>query len=181
MIRRPRKSLAAGIVALVLLALCVVVAVAVVQLLLGQQPILDFGLLGSTVAGYTGADVPVLVASGVVALVGLVLVVVALRPGTPTVFPLASAGGAEKLDSGITRRSLNRSLADAATDVDGITKASVKNTGRRAAVTAHAAFGDPRDLRDRVRSAVAQRLDAVGPARSPKITVSVTGTKQQEA
>ncbi|MEJ8279665.1 DUF6286 domain-containing protein [Pseudonocardia spirodelae] len=179
MIRRPRKSLAAGIVALVLLALCALVAVAVVQLMLGQQPVVDLAGLNALVAGLTGADLPVLIASGVVALLGLVLVVVALRPGTPTVLPLAPADGAERLDTGITRRSLNRALSDAATGVDGVTKASVKSSGRRAAVTAHAAFGDPKDLREQVRGAVSERLAAVGPARSPRVTVSVTGTKQE--
>ena len=80
MIRRPRRSVAASLVALVLLAVCVLLAVAVVQQLLGQQPVLPFTDLNALAAGLTGADVAFLVLSGVLALAGLVLVLVALRP-----------------------------------------------------------------------------------------------------
>ncbi|MEU6700137.1 DUF6286 domain-containing protein [Pseudonocardia sp. NPDC046786] len=178
MIRRPRRSVAASLVALVLLAVCVLLAVAVVQQLLGQQPVLPFTDLNALAAGLTGADVAFLVLSGVLALAGLVLVLVALRPGTPTVLPLAGRDGAATTDTGITRRSLDRALSDAATGVDGIARANVSSTRRRATVSAHASFGDATALRTAVRDAVSERLAAIGPARSPRVRVKVTGTKE---
>lgn len=180
MIRRPRRSVAASLVALVLLAACVLLAVAVVQQLLGQRPVLPFGDLNALAAGLTGADVAFLVLAGVLALAGLVLVLVALRPGTPTVLPLAGRDGPDgtATDTGITRRSLDRALTDAATGVDGVARATVSSTRRKASVSAHASFGDAATLRTAVRDAVSERLAAIGPARSPRVRVKVTGTKE---
>ncbi|BBG05281.1 MULTISPECIES: DUF6286 domain-containing protein [Pseudonocardia] len=180
MIRRPRRSVAASLVALVLLAACVLLAVAVVQQLIGQQPVLPFADLNAFGAGLTGADVAFLALSGVLALVGLLLLLVALRPGTPTVLPLAGRDGAGTTvtDTGITRRSLDRALSDAATGVDGIARANVSSTRRTASVSAHASFGDATALRTAVRDAVSERLAAIGPSRSPRVRVKVTGTKE---
>lgn len=176
MIRRPRRSLTAGLVALVLLALCVLVVVVCVQLLLGQPQVVPVDGVHAFAADLSGADPLFLVISGLVALVGLVLLVVALRPGTPTVLPLRSTEPG--LDAGITRRSLDRALTDAATGVDGVTRAGVRSRGRSATVTAHTSFGAPGEVREQVRSAVAERLDAIGPARTPRVKVSVTSAKE---
>lgn len=178
MIRHPRRSVAASLVALVLLAASVLLAIAVVQHLLGQSPVLPFAELNALAAGLTGADVAFLALCAALALVGLVLVVVALRPGTPTVLPLADRDGAGVTDTGITRRSLDRALSHAATGVDGITRASVSSSRRKASVSAHASFGDVAALRTAVRDAVSERLAEIGPARSPRVRVKVTGTKE---
>lgn len=176
MTRHPRRSLTAGLVALVLLALCVLVVVACVQLLLGQPQVVSISGLNDFAAGLSGTDPLFLVISGLVALAGLVLLVIALRPGTPTVLPLSSPEPG--LDAGITRRSLDRALSDAATGVDGIARAGVRSRGRTATVTAHASFGASGELREKVRTAVAERLDAIGPARTPRVKVSVTSAKE---
>ncbi|MFP5071877.1 DUF6286 domain-containing protein [Pseudonocardia nantongensis] len=178
MIRRPRRSPAAGLVALVLLAVCVLVAVACVQLLLGRPPVISFADLGAVAAGSSPRDPLFLAVSGVLVFLGLVLLLVAIRPGTPTVLPLGTPEGAPKgtasVDTGILRRSLDRALSDAATGVDGVAKAGARSRGRRATVTARASHGEPRELREQVRAAVAERLEAIGPARTPRLTVKVT-------
>lgn len=179
MIRRPRRSPAAGLVALVVLAGCVLVAVSCVQLLLGRPPVIPFADLGAVAAGSSARDPLFLVASGALALVGLVLLLVAIRPGTPTVLALGPREGAPEgdtaVDTGITRHSLDRALSDAAAGVDGVVKAGARSRGRRATVTARASHGERRELREQVRSAVTERLAAIGPARMPRVTVTVTG------
>lgn len=171
MTRHPRRSLTASLVALVLLAVCVLVVVACVQLLLDRPQIVSISGLHAFLTGQTAAGPLFLTVSVLVALVGLVLLVVALRPGTPTVLPLSSPD--PDVDAGITRRSLDRALSHAATGVDGVDRAGVRSRGRRAAVTAHASFGSPGELKERVRTAVGERLEAIGPARTPRVTVSV--------
>lgn len=178
MIRHPRRSPTASLVALVLLALCVLVVVACVQVLLGQPPLLPFTDLNALAAGTTAGDPLFLVVSGLVALVGLVLLLVAVRPGTPTVLPLGTPQGTVGVDTGITRRSLDRALTDAAHGVDGVEKAGARSRGRRATVTAQASFGEPGELREQVRAAVTERLEAIGPARTPRVKVTVTGPKE---
>ncbi|MFP5019325.1 DUF6286 domain-containing protein [Pseudonocardia phyllosphaerae] len=177
MIRRPRRTPAAILVALAVLVVCVLVVVGSVQLLLAQAPVLPFGTLADGVAATSPADPLALVAGAVVALVGLVLLVVALRPGRPTVLPLAPVDDDGGVAAGVTRRSLEKALADAADGVDGIGRASATSGRRRATVRARSVFGDPTGLRDDVRTAVTERLDAIGPARRPRVSASVSAEK----
>lgn len=176
MIRRPRRTLAASLVAVVLLAVCALVAASCVQILLGQTPLLPFSAMAQAGAQLTGAGVPVLAAAAVVALVGLVLLVVAIRPGNPTVIPLTDSGTG--IETGISRRSLDRALTDSATTIDGVTRAGARTRGRTTTVTAHAAFGDPADKKTQVRAALDEQLARIGPARPQRLRVRVTTDKE---
>ena len=89
MIRRPRRSLPAALLALVLLAAAVLVALSCIQLLLHQNPLIPFDALAEYAANLRWND-PVSIAAGVVAAVlGLILLAAALLPGKPTVLPLS--------------------------------------------------------------------------------------------
>ena len=176
MIRRPRRSVAASVVALLVLVTCAAVVTSCVQILLGQAPFVPFSELARLGAGLTGAGVEVLVACAVLALAGLVLLVVALRPGNPTVVPLTDAGTG--VETGLARRGLDRALAGAATSIDGITRAGVRTRGRRSTVTAHAAFGDPAEQRTAVHDAVTARLDGLHTARPHRVRVRITTAKE---
>lgn len=171
MIRRPRRTVPATVVALVLLAAAVLVAVSGVQVLLGRPPVVPFDDLAALGAQVTLADPAVVAAAAGTALVGLLLLALALRPGSPTVLPLSDGGSG--IDTGITRRSLDRALADAAGQVDGVRSATVRSRRTRVRADVRPAFGDPAQLRSRVREQLAERLAGIGPASTPRITVRV--------
>ena len=174
MIRRPRRSAPASVVALVLLAVCVVVAVAVIQALLGQPPLVRLDQVLSLTAAQrwnSGATIAVAV---VVAVVGLVLVLVSIRPGRPTVLPLAritDRDGAPVSDAGVRRRTLAKDLTAAASGVVGVSKATVD--ARRGSVVARisTAAEDADAVPDKVRERLEQRLGEIAPATTPRVRV----------
>ncbi len=172
MIRRPRRTVPAVLVAVLLLAVAVLVTWSSAQVLLGQQPIVPFADLAAALAALTPADPPVLAAAALSAVAGLVLVVVAVVPGAPTVLALATpAEPASRLAAGVTRRSLIHTLSRAAA-VDGVDAARVRLDRRRVVVTARTPYRTAQpDLADQVRDAVTARLADVGLARP--VTVAV--------
>lgn len=174
MIRRPRRSTPATIVAVLLLALCVLVVVAVAQSLLGQTPILTLDQLLAVTSGQrwnSGGTVAVAV---LLAVLGLVLVIAALRPGKPTVVPLTRMDypdGRSGADAGVRRRSLATDLATTAGSVAGVTAADV--SARRSRITARVrvAAADPAAVPGQVRERLEARVAAIGPAPRPKVRV----------
>lgn len=172
MIRRPRRTLPALLVALGLLAAAVLTAISCVQLLLGQPPLLPFADLARTGRGLSWNQPVVLAGAAVITVLGLMLLAAALVPGTPTVLPLARVAG--QPETGVTRPSLSRSLTNAATAVDGVDHAQVLVRTWRVTATVRTARLRPPDLVERVRAAVTERLDDIGPARHPQIRVRVS-------
>lgn len=171
MIRRPRRIVPATVVALLLLTAAVLVVVSCVQVLTGQPPVVPFADLAAVGAQATLGDPGVVAVSVVVALVGLWLLLLALTPGSPTVLPLGDGGSG--IDTGITRRSLDRALSDAAEGIDGVRSTTVRSRRNRVRADVRPAFGDPAQLRDRVRERLGERLAEIGPASTPRITVRV--------
>lgn len=174
MIRRPRRSIPASIVAVVLLAACVLVVIAVVQSLLGQTPLVSLPQVLSLTAGQQWSSVPVIVVAVVLAVLGLILLLAAIRPGAPTVLPLAritDADGAPVVDAGVRRHTLNKDLTTTASTVPGVGSAAVK--ARRATVTATVttAAADPSAVPGEVRQVLTDRLADIAPARTPKVRV----------
>jgi len=90
MIRRPRRSIPATIVAAVILAVCVLVIVAVAQTLLGRTPYLSGSQLLAVSSSQHWNSTATVAAAIVLAVLGLILLLAALRPGKPTVLPLVS-------------------------------------------------------------------------------------------
>ena len=172
MIRRPRRTVPAVLVATVLLAVSVLVTWSSVQVLLGRQPLLPFSDLAAVPAA-TGLGAPLTVAAlAVTAVAGSVLLIAAVVPGAPTVVALAASPEDGAPTSGV-RRSLVRTLTRAA-DVDGIDAATVRLTGRRVVVTARTPYRTARaDLVAHVRDAVTDRLADVGLARPVTVVVRI--------
>jgi len=174
-IRRPRRTAPATVVALVLLAVCVAVAVAVTQSLLGQTPFVQLPQLLSFTSRQRWNSTVIIVAAIVAAVIGLILLLTAVRPGKPIVVPLARItdhDGAPVADAGVRRKTLNKDLtAAAAATVPGVTKATV--TARRGTVTAQITTAAPdRDaVPDQVRDRLTDRLVEIAPARTPKVRV----------
>lgn len=174
MIRRPRRTLPATLVALILLAAAVLVTVSCVQVLLGQSPLLPFTDMAAFGATLAGASPVVLAAAAVLASLGVVLLYAALIPGAPTVLPLDA--GTSGLDTGVTRASLASALTDTARGVDGVDAARVQVRGRRVTATVHTPLAEPDELREQVTTALDDRLTDLAPTRTPQVRVRVRVT-----
>lgn len=174
MIRRPRRSAPATIVALVLLALCALTVVCVVQGLLGQTPLISLDQLLALGSGQRWNSAVVIAVAIVAAVLGLVLLLAAIRPGKPTVLPLArltDADGAPGADAGVRRHTLVKDLTVTAEAVTGVAKATV--TARRSRVTAQVTTdaADPTSVPGQVRERLETRLADIGPAPRPRVRV----------
>ena len=103
---------------------------------------------------------------------GLVLLVLALRRGRPGALPLPSR--VESVRTTASRRGIERTLRAAATRPDGVRDAQVRARRRTVRVRAATALRDPGDLQSRVTEAVSQRLEELGLSGTlrPRVTVS---------
>ena len=172
MIRRSRRVLPATLVALVVLAICLLVAVSCVQGLTGQRPWLPLAAVVDLAAGLTAASLLVQAVAVVLAVLGVALLVAALAPGAATVLPLQP--GRSGLVSSITRSSLGTALTVAAGGVDGVGKARVRVAPRRVTAVVRTPLRDPGRLDEQVRAAIERRLVDIAPTRSPRIHVRVS-------
>ncbi|MEU7788977.1 DUF6286 domain-containing protein [Amycolatopsis sp. NPDC049159] len=172
--RRPRRSLAATLTALVLLAGCVLVAVVAVQLILGKRPWISVEAVASWLHGQRWTDLLPAAAGGIAALLGLVLLLAAALPGAATVLPVE--GG--PFEAGVARAGYRSTLRAAAAAVDGASAAAVKLTARRVKVRVTTARTRPDGLADAVREAVGHRLDQIRPANRPTVSVRVRAPRR---
>ncbi|SET83970.1 DUF6286 domain-containing protein [Geodermatophilus poikilotrophus] len=103
---------------------------------------------------------------------GLVLLVLALRRGRPGALPLPAR--VESVRTTASRRGIERTLRAAATRPDGVRDARVRARRRTVRVRAATALREPGDLQSRVTEAVSQRLEELGLAGTlrPRVTVS---------
>lgn len=171
MMRRPRRSLPATLVALVVLAGAALVATSCIQVLLGRRPLLPWHTVARAGASLTWTAGPVVVLAIVAAGLGLVLVAAALLPGRATVLALVSSPTNTR--AGIARNSLRRDLASTAGQADGITAARISVTRRRIRAQVRAAGGTSSELGEHVHRLLTQRLDALALAHRPRLRVRV--------
>jgi hypothetical protein len=171
MIRRPRRSLPAILLALVLLAAAVLVAISCIQLLLHQNPLIRFGTLAAFGASLRW-NAPITIVVGVVAAVlGLILLAAGLLPGKPTVLPLSDGG---RTSAGVSRRSLRRDLTTAAASADGVRSAAVRVRRGRVVATVRTLATDTAGVAEQVRSLLDERLTAIALARRPRLRIRVS-------
>jgi hypothetical protein len=177
MTRRSRRVIPASLLALAILAVCVVAIISVSQELAGQAPLVPLAALGRHVRALR-LDGAVMVTAGAVAAgVGLILLGCALIPGRSETLPLSAPGqeagqGAAPV-SGVSRTGLRRALAATVADVDGVTAARVRVRVRRVTARVRTELDSPQALRAAVSHAVDQRLSQAGLARAPDVRVSV--------
>ncbi len=167
---RPRRSVPGVLVAAVLAAAGILGVVQAVSAALGRPvwklphryfagPLQDTHWNGTATIAVAAA----------VAFIGLVLVLAGLIPGRPRAIPLAS--GDDSVVIGVPRRSLRRSLARLAEDVDGIDRAKVRARGRSIVVRATTRLRDTAGLRESGHTAVQYRLAALDPLWPPRVKV----------
>lgn len=180
MIRRPRRSVPAVIVAVLLLALCASVIVAVVQSLLGQTPFVTLAQLLSVSSSQRWSSAATIVVAVVLAVLGLILLVAALRPGRPTVVPLGRiqyGEGRPGADAGVRRHTLAKDLTASARSVAGVTAAEVSAGRSRIVARVRVAAADPAAVPGQVRDRLEQRVAEIGPAPRPTVRVRARADK----
>jgi len=170
--RRPRRSVPAVLVALVVLAGCVLAAAVAVQTIIGEKPWISYDAVASALHDIRWNDPLPAIAGGVVALLGLLLLVSAIVPGRPTVLPLE--GGT---DAGASRRSYRSTLRTAASTVDGVSAAKLKVKRRAIVSVVSTGRTNTAGLADAVRAAIEHRLAQIGPAAVPAVRVRVKATR----
>jgi hypothetical protein len=163
--------------ALVALVLCALLATVAIQLISGRPPVLDYQSVAANLHRAQWRDLAVAITGGVVALVGLVLLLAAVIPGRAMVLPL----GADETDlvAGVSRRSLLLTLRSAAGAVEGVAKVRLALRGRTIAVVAHADRTDDTGIADALRSAIQGRIEQLAPATTPTVKVRVRPARKE--
>jgi hypothetical protein len=153
--------LLSALLAVLLVVGGLLVAVEIVLAQLGRRALLIPWLTwAGWLGGQTWAGSAVrLILIGLV-VVGLVLLVLALRPGKPR--SLALPASDRNVHVSIGRRALQQTLTDAAVRASGVASASAKAGRRTVTVTATTANADTTEVRHTALAAVEQRLDQLG-------------------
>jgi hypothetical protein len=175
---RPLRALPATIVALLLAVVAALVAVEVIGGLFGSPP----GLLPVEQLGKLGRethwnDSLTFTVCGVAVLLGLLLLLLALKPGRPRAVVLASED--PQVVMGIESSGMSRHLARAAESVPGVSSAQVAVSARRVRVVASSPLRDTAGLDEQVRTAVTERVDELAPM-AGRPTVRVTVRRRQD-
>lgn len=172
---RPTRSVAALIVAVLLLALGVALAwVGIARLINGRWP--SFLAGPRDWVGTLTWNGPALLAISIAAVVlGLVLVLAALIPGPPSGFPVRGPRDDDhtKYETVITRQGVARLSKAQADRLDGVDSSAAKVAAKRVEVQVKTPLRIPGNLRDRVSAAVAERLEGAGIDPSPKVSAHV--------
>jgi glucose dehydrogenase len=156
-----------ALLALVLVVGGLLVAVEIVLAQLGRQALLiPWEAWARWLGGQTWDTSTVrLVLAGLV-VVGLVLLILALRPGKPRRLALPDTGS-------IVRRALQQNLADTAARASGVASASAKAGRRTVTITATTANPNTTEVQKAAQAAVNQRLDQIGLARRLRSRVRI--------
>lgn len=111
------------------------------------------------------------------AVLGFLLLLAALRRGRPGSLALPSPG--ENVRVTASRRGIERTVSRAAQRADGVRSVRVRAGRRKVRVTAVSGLRDTGDLRQRVTSAVDERLDELGLSGTvrPQVTVTRKGAR----
>ena len=149
------------LLAAALLALGLLVTVEIVLAALGQPAwVLPYSQVATTLRDQSWDSVVARAAAAGLCLLGLLLLLPALRRGKPTALPLAPLN--DGVDAHVSRRGLQRTLAAAAGRVDGIGSAKAKVGGRMVTVRTTTRLRDSSVLPAQVDTAVREELDTLG-------------------
>ncbi|GAA3524579.1 hypothetical protein GCM10022222_03920 [Amycolatopsis ultiminotia] len=170
--RRPRRSTAATLTALVVLAGCVLVTVVAVQLIIGERPWVSYPAVAGALNRTQWTNWWTAFGAIAAVVLGLCLLLAAILPGKRTVLPLHGAP-----DSGASRASYRSTLRAAATSVDGVSAAKVRLGRRRVRVRVQTHRSREDGLTEAVRAAVTHRLDEIGPVAPPAVRVAVSAMR----
>ena len=135
------------------------------HLLVPYEPLADFA------RGHAWSTPVVIVVGAVLAVLGLLLLVLELKPRRPGLLVLES--GHPDVTSALPRASVTRVVQHATSDVAGVESARVLTRGRSVVVTARTPLAEPGDLAAQVDRAATAALTALRLRRTPAVTVRV--------
>ncbi len=179
---RPARIVPASIVAVVLLALGVgLVWVSVLKLSNGSWPAF-LGTVDQFLAGLTWGAAIALAITIAVAVVGLILLIAAIKPGTPNAMLLKDQTGANPNDGAaktefvMTRRAVAKIATATATLIDGVDSVSTTASAHRVTVSVKTPSEQTAELDQSVTQRVSQALDAAGLSPMPRVRAKVKTT-----
>jgi glucose dehydrogenase len=153
--------LLSALLAVLLVAGGLLVAVEIVLAQLGRPALLIPWLAWAVwLGGQTWATSIVRLFLAALVVVGLVLLVVALRPGKPRSLALPATD--RNVHVSIARRALQQTLTDTAARASGVASASAKAGRRSVTITATTPNPNTTDVHHAALAAVKQRLDQLG-------------------
>jgi hypothetical protein len=162
-----------ALVALALLLGSLLVIVEIVLAAAGRGPwLIPYADWTAWIRGRSWSDDVVKAILVGLVVVGLLLLVVAVRRGKPATLPLR--GRTPGVDVTASRKSVERSLAAAVSRTSGITGADASVRRRSARIEARAASRSPSGLRQEVEAAAKARLDSLGLRRDLRTRVRVS-------
>lgn len=177
MTRRPRRVVPAIVLAVLLLAGCAAVAVSLLQRLLGAREFVSYDTVATHLHGLTWNELPVLVVGIAAAVLGFVLLGLALWPGRPAVLPLAAEDG---LTAGVTRGGLRTALRSAAGGVDGVDSARIRLRRKGVQVSARTARTGTDAMPAAICATLTRRVQEIGPQPVRRVRAKVRGPKTGE-
>ncbi|MFI7635827.1 DUF6286 domain-containing protein [Nonomuraea sp. NPDC049400] len=173
---RPYRRVPAIVVAVLLTLLSFLVAAETISALVGR-PLrwVPYDRMLGWASATLWSNPLFLLASAVVALLGLALLVTALIPGRPSMVPVRS--GDPDVIIGLRPKTVSRALAHAAEEVPGVHSARATIRGRTVAVTPATSGWDKERFAQEVRTAVLTRLAGLDPVEPYRVAVNVKERK----
>ncbi len=179
--RRPSRTVPATIAAVVITGLGVAgVWASVERLSTGRWP----SWVGAThkwFGSQAWSDPVVIVMAAVVALIGLLLLLLALKPGMPNAYEIGGADVEDPqrgdTDFVMTRKSVAKLARAHAATVPGVDSVSASATSRRVTLTVKTLSEQGQAIEERVTTQVTEALTAAG--LSPRPTVTTTAQTTQ--
>lgn len=154
-----------------LLALGVVVTVEIVLAAFGQPAwVLPYAEVATTLREQTWDSILARAVAAGLCLLGLLLLLPALRRGKPTALPLTPL--TDGVDSHVSRRGLQRTLSAAAGRVDGVRRAKATVGRRKVKVTTTSRLRDTSGLPQQVDTAVRAELETLDLSRPLAVKVT---------
>ncbi|MFI7127952.1 DUF6286 domain-containing protein [Nonomuraea sp. NPDC050153] len=173
---RPSRRAPAIVVALLLTLLGLLVAAETVSALLGDPlRLVPYDRMLGWAVSTPWSNPLFVLASMVVALLGLALLITALVPGRPRMMPVRT--GDPDVIIGLRPKSFTRALAHAAEEVPGVHSAHATLRGWTVAVTPSTSGWDKERFAQEVRAAVLARLAGLDLVEPYRVTVDVKERK----
>ncbi|MFJ3205641.1 DUF6286 domain-containing protein [Streptomyces sp. NPDC086989] len=116
-------------------------------------------------------DTLIQITAGVIAVLGLWLIILALTPGLRRQLPLQTPG--PRMHADLDRTAAELQLRDAAMRVAGVSAAKVKCFQHRVKARADVRFRAPADVKTDLQAALREQLDRLDLARAPRLDVRV--------
>lgn len=165
------NRLLAPVVALLLLAGSVLVVVEVVLAALDRAPLLDWPRAAHELQVRAWNDPLVMAACGVVAALGLLLLLAELKRRRPAAFVMLERTSG--VVTAVDRKGMARGLEAAALGVDGVGQAQARVRRRRARLTARTTLREPVGMQERLEEQVRRWYDDLELAKPPRLRVSL--------